>query len=254
MVLGLLALALVATGPTPGPEQVATRYRVDMTLQQQIDLSAAGQGVQSNDLSASIFMNVVMSDTTDGQIAHVVIDSMTLNAEGLAAAQYSQQLADSIRGSFIHAYIVDGRLKGAPTLSVEGNVALVLATQSLSALFPGVGTAAAGKAGWADTVTTTTSTEAVNVNSTQVITWTRTGQDGDVLLLSGTGEGTVTGEQQGNQVSGTVKNTLTAETVIGGPARSARIASDQAMDILVASLPDPVSVKTTTTVTAATLP
>ena len=254
MVSGLLALALMSAAPTTGPAQAALRYRVDMTLKQLIDLSAAGQGLQSNDLSASIYMNVTMSDTTDGQIAHVVIDSMTMAAEGMAAAQYSQALADEAKGGFIHAYIVDGRLKGTPTLSLPENVAMGLATQALNGLFPGIGTSAAGQTAWADTVNTSTTTASVDINAAQIISWTRTGQDGDVLLLSGSGKGTVIGEQQGNQVTGTVTLTMNTETAIGGPARASTITSEQNMDVLVPSLSDPVAVSSNTVLKVTTLP
>lgn len=254
MVSGLLALLTVVMGPGSGPERAADRYRVDLNMKQAVDLSSAGQGVQEMSLTAAIFMNVTMRDTTGGRIAHVVIDSMMTTGEGQFAASYPQALADSIRGAFIHAYIVNGRLEGTPTLSVEGNAALALATQGLSALFPGVSEKAADKQSWADTVNTHTVNEMVDLNSNQIVTWTVTGKQGDLLTLAGTGEGTVTGEQAGNPVSGTVKNTLAAVTVVGGPAKNAELSSEQNITVLVAQLPEPVVVKINSSMKLTPLP
>jgi len=254
MVSGLLALLTVVMGPGSGPERAPDRYRVDLNMKQAADLTSAGMGVQESSLSATIFMNVTMSDTAGGRIAHVVVDSMMTAGEGAFAAQFPQTLADSIKGAFIHAYIVDGKPEGTPTFSVDGNPTLGLATQGLSALFPGVSAKAAGKKSWADTVNTNTVNESVNVNSNQVVNWTVTGQTGDLLTLAGSGQGTVTGEQGGNQISGTVTNTLTAVTPIGGPARSADLSSNQDMTVLVAQLPEPVVVTVTSTMKLTPLP
>ncbi|MGD9523214.1 MAG: hypothetical protein AB7P61_05245 [Gemmatimonadales bacterium] len=254
MVSGMLALLIATMGPGHGPEKAVERYKVDLTMQQDVDLSAMGQGVMSNKVTATMFLNVTMSDTTGGRLAHVVVDSIMLNAEGQMAMMFPPAMADSARGEFIHAYIVDGKMEGTPTLSAEGNSVLGLVTQGLNGMFPGVGPKAAGKAGWADTVTTNTVNENANLNSSQIVTWTRTGMDGDVLMLSGRGEGSVTGEQQGNQISGTVTNTVKAETVIGGPARSAEVTSNQEMTVLSAQLPEPIPVKVTNTLVLMRLP
>lgn len=254
MVSGMLALLIATMGPGSGPEKAAERYKIDLTMQQEIDLSSMGQGIMTNKLTASMFLSVSMSDTTGGRLAHVLVDSMLVNAEGQMAMAFPPALADSARGQFIHAYIVDGKIEGTPTLSAEGNAVLGLATQGLNAMFPGVGPKAEGKASWADTVTTSTVNDQANMNSSQIINWTRTGMDGSVLLLSGTGEGSVTGDQGGNQISGTVTNTIKAETMIGGPARAAELTSNQDVTVLSAQLPEPVSVKVSNTLVLTRLP
>ncbi|MEO8479312.1 MAG: hypothetical protein ABI542_06720 [Gemmatimonadota bacterium] len=254
MVSGLLALLTVVMGPGSGPEKAADRYRVDLNLSQAVDLSSAGMGIQETSLEASIFMSVTMSDTTDGQIAHVVVDSMLTSGKGQLEAQYPQALSDSVRGQFIHAYIVNGRLKGTPTFSVEGNLALALATQGLSALFPGVSDKAAGKKAWADTVNTNTVNNGADMNANQVVNWTVTGQQGEWLTVTGTGEGTLTGTQGDNQITGTVKNTLAAVTRIGGPAKSAELNSTQDITLLTPQLPEPIPIKATSSMKLTTLP
>ncbi len=257
MVSGLLALLTVVIGPGSGPERAADRYRLDLNMKQTVDLSSAGMGTQESSLSALIFMNVTMSDTTDGRIAHVVIDSMITSGQGQLAATFPQSLADSTRGTFIHAYIVNGRLKGTPTFSVEGNGALGLATQGLSALFPGVSEKAAGKKAWVDTVNTNTVNNGADMNANQIVNWTVIGQQGDLLTVTGASEGTLTGtqgENAENQITGTVKNTLAAVTRIGGPAQSADLSSVQDITLLTPQLPEPIPIKATSTMKLAPLP
>lgn len=254
MVSGLLAVLTVVMGPGSGPERAADRYRVDLNMKQAVDLSSAGMGTQEASLAAAIFMNVTMRDTTGGRIAHVVIDSMTISGEGQLAAAFPQALADSSRGAFIHAYIVNGKLEGTPTLSVEGNGALGLATQGLSALFPGVSEKAAGKKTWSDTVNTNTVKDGSDMNASQIISWTLTDQQGDLLTLTGSGHGTVTGTQGENQLTGTVENTLAAVTRIGGPARSAELNSNQDITVLSPQLPEPIMVKVISSMKLTLLP
>lgn len=254
MVSGLLALLAVTMGPGSGPERAADRYRVDLTIKQAADLTAAGMGMQEATLTASIFLNVTMSDTTGGRLAHVIVDSMTTGGEGQLAAVYSPELSVGAKGASIHAYIVNGRLEGTPKLSVEGNAALGLAVQGLNALFPGVSAKAAGKQSWSDTVSTTTTNEQVNITANNIVNWTVNSTQGNLLTVTGAGEGSVTGDQGGNQISGTVKNTLTAVTVIGGPSKSADLSSTQDMTVVVAQLPDPVLVKVNSTMKLTSLP
>lgn len=254
----LEAFALLATlagpGPVPKGDQAPARYRVDVKTTQTVDLSAAGQGVQTMGVTATIFVNVATRDTSDGMIAHVVIDSMTVAAEGQLQMAYPAALADSIKGEYLDAHIVDGRSSGAPTLSSEGNPMLALTAQSLGALFPGIGPKAAGQTTWSDTTNSTTIDGTNSVTSNQIINWTVNGTSGNVLELTGTSTGTVNGEQNGNQISGTVGGTITTRTPIGGPAQHSEIKINQDIQVLSDQMPEPVSVKVNVELTADALP
>lgn len=243
IVSGLMALALLTGGPN-GPDKPATmRYKVDVAVKQAVDLTPMGQGVMDSDINAAVWVAVTMSDTAGGQLAHLVIDSMSVEATGMAGAQFPQEAVNAARGAFFHAYIVDGKVKGTPTLSVENNIAvMVLGAPALSALF--IGMPEGKKVGDTWTDTTNTAPEGGNGMSGQsVVEWKVTGMDGEAYVVTGTSTGTVSGEQQGQQISGTVEGTTEATTTPGGPAKSATVKTTQAIEVLVPQAPDVIRVQ-----------
>ncbi len=258
MVSGFLAL-LVATSTAAGPLPQATtpapmRYRFDVTISQSVDATAAGQGMQEGQLDASVYATLTTADTTDGQTAHVVIDSMTLTPSGILTAAFNQSLADSLRGESIDAYIKDGKVEGTPVLSVPDNQAMGLASSILNALFPGIGAKAQSADTFADTVQSNNTSEQGSRNTQQVITWTVSGRDGAVLTLTGSGTGTLTSDMGQRQMNGTTTMTLKATSPVGGPSESAAIESDQQITMMIEGLSDPIPIKVTTHATLASLP
>ncbi len=258
IVSGLLAATLVFAGPT-GPDKGTTapqRYKVDITLNQAVDLTPMGQGVMDSEITATVYVALTMSDTTGGKVAHMLVDSMTINATGMAAAGFPAEAADSVRGKYIHAYIVDGKIKGNPVPSVEGNPALGLAASALPALF--VGVPAGKKIGdtWSDTTNTTPPADgSPGMSGEAIVEWTVTGMDGAALVLTGSQKGTVSGEPQpGQQVSGTITGTNAVTTVPGGPSTRASVSTEQKLEVLVAAAPDVIRVDVKTTAQVSALP
>jgi len=247
IVSGLMTLALLTGGAT-GPDKPATiRYKVDVAVKQAVDLTPMDQGVMDSDINAAVWVAVTMADTAGGQTAHVVIDSMTVEATGMAGAQFPQEAVTAARGASFHAYIVDGKVKGTPKLSVSDNIAvMVLGAPALSALF--IGMPAGKKMGdtWTDT-TTNAATEENGMSGQSVVEWKVTGMDGDAYVVTGTSTGTVSGEQQGQQISGTVQGSTEATTTPGGPAKAATVKTTQAIEVLVPQAPDVIRVQSTST-------
>lgn len=245
IVSGLMTLALLTGGAT-GPDHGApVKYKVDVTIKQAVDLTPMGQGVMDSDINAGVWVSVTMADTTGGQTAHVVIDSMTVEATGMAGAQIPQEMVNGARGAFFHAYIVNGKVKGTPELSASDNIAvMLLGSPALSALF--VGLPAGKKIGdtWSDT-TTTMAEGGEGMSGQSVVEWKVTSMDGDASVITGTSTGTVSGEQQGQQISGTVEGTTEATTTPGGPAKSATVKTTTAMEVLVPQAPDVIRVQST---------
>ena len=60
--LGTMSLVLTATGGAP----VTARYRVDQTLTQEMDATAAGKGKQTISFSTSGFLTLTLTDSSDG--------------------------------------------------------------------------------------------------------------------------------------------------------------------------------------------
>jgi hypothetical protein len=249
MVSGILALLMFAAGPN-GPE-APQRFKMDVAISQVVDLTSMGQGETTSDITGVVFFTLTMSDTTDGRLAHAVIDSMTVEATGQAGMMFSQTAADALKGEFLHGYIKNGKVEGTATPSVNDNAAMNLASPFLTAIFPGVRD---GAESWSDTVSTNTSTDQANMNSQAIVDWTVTGRSGEELVLTGKGTGTVSGEQQGNQISGEVATTFAVTSVPGGPASSAVLTSSQDLLIITMQAPEPLSVKVTTRGTVTSIP
>ncbi|HRP07149.1 MAG TPA: hypothetical protein PLL69_01550, partial [Gemmatimonadales bacterium] len=153
MLAGFLAVATLFGGATDNPDHSPQRFRVEFTVGNTVDLTAAGQGEMTSDINGTAVVTLTMSDTTGGKIAHLVVDSFTINATGQAAMMFSQQAADALIGEWVHGYIVDGKVEGAPSQSQEGNQVLSLITAALAGLFPGVSPKAATTPKWSDTTT-----------------------------------------------------------------------------------------------------
>jgi hypothetical protein len=248
----LAALAVVAAGV--GPDKVAQRYKLDVVINQNIDATAMGQGMVTSEITGTALLTLTMSDTAGGQIAHLVIDSFTVNATGQAGALFTQEAANGLKGQYIHGYIVDGKLTGTAKPSVEDNQVMNLAMPAMNALFPGIGSRATNAQNWTDTTRSNSVNEQGTQNSESIVTWTITGREGTMLSLTGEATGTVTIEATEQQVSGTVTSTSTVRSVIGGPSTSATLNSKQALSVLISALPEPLPVNIETRATLTSIP
>jgi hypothetical protein len=240
--------ALAGLGPVkPVPAMAPVHYRIDAKSRQDVDLTAFGQPPQTAELSAKIFIGLTMMDTTGGKLAHIVIDSMSFVATGQMEAVYTQALADSAKGTFIHAYIVDGKVKDNAKLQIE-NTATSLARQTLSLLFAGT---RAGKVGDSWTDTTNASNKGANgTQTTSVVTgWKVTAAEGGMLTVEGAGNGKSSIEGGPQQVNGTSTSKSTITSPVGGPSRSATLSSQQALQVVVPGAPEPIPVTATSSLT-----
>lgn len=254
MAFGTLALILAAAGPT-GPGHAPQRYRLDVTLNQEVDLTALGMDKQVSELTATYWLSVTTSDTTGGKVVHAVIDSLTFAASGQMGQQpgYAAAMADSARGQSLHAYIVDGKVKSAPTPSSPMPL-VAMATQSIALIFPGVRGNLTTGGTWADTTATTATNENGSTNGQLITLWTVTGMEGAAFVLSGIATGTNSGEQGENSFTGTVTTTIQTTSVAGGPATKAVVQSTQALSYLIPQAPDPIPIKQTTAATMVAIP
>jgi hypothetical protein len=253
--LTLLTLAAGIAGPMTGPDKAAQRYRVDVEITQELDLTAAGQGVQVASVTGTAFLNLSMSDTAGGKLAHVVIDSLTVSATGQLAMAFTQTLADELRGAWLHGYVVDGKLNGPAKPSVEGNAAMGIALAGMNALFPGVTSkATAAGASWADTTHSSITNESGTQNTDQVVTWTVRAKNGATMTLTSSGMGTANADMEGQQITGTVTSSGDVTSQAGGPSTSAIITLLQELSVLTPSLPDPIPVKVSSTAKLVELP
>lgn len=252
--LGVMA-ALIAGGPI-GPDrgaQAPQRFKMDFSMTQSLDLTPMGQGVMDSEVNGSAYVALTMSDTTGGQLAHLVVDSIIVNATGMLAMQFPTETMKAANGQYFHAYIVDGKIKGSVNPSLEGSPAMGLAAPVLSVLF--VGMPSGKKVGdvWTDTTRATPPADgSPGLSNESVTEWTVTAVNGDMVSMTGTQQGSISGEPQpGQQLTGTVSGTAEVTSTPGGPARTARLQSEQKMEILIDQAPDVLrmEMKTTTELT-----
>jgi hypothetical protein len=145
--LGAVALALPAARTAP----VTTRYRIDQSLTQEVDATAAGQGKQSLTFTTSSFVTVTLTDSAGGKAIRVVVDSM----RGDSAAPIPPEVLDSARGAVFQGYVTP---EGRPTrLAAAGANPSAAQIQGLvSDFYPWARAGIKVGEAWTDTSTVTT--------------------------------------------------------------------------------------------------
>src|SRR5687768_7245529 len=78
-----------------------TKYRIDQSLTQEIDASAAGAGKQNLSFTASSFITVTLADSAGGKVMRVVVDSM----RGDSATPIPAAVLDSARGAVFRGFV-----------------------------------------------------------------------------------------------------------------------------------------------------
>jgi hypothetical protein len=164
-------VALVGLAP-PRQTPVTSRFRIDQTLTQNIDATAAGKGKQSLSFSTSSFLTVTLSDTAGGRSVRIVVDSM----RGDSAAPVPAAVFDSARGSEFHAFLSSaGKLSDLEAVNVAPAAARVQGF--LTDFFPWVKAGAKAGERWADTSSKATTDGSDTVVVKRVISYRVVGSE-----------------------------------------------------------------------------
>ena len=161
---GLTALAATAMAlPASTGAPSTTKYRIDQSLSQEIDATAAGGAKQRIAFSTTSFVTVTLADSAGGKAMRVVVDSM----RGDSASPIPPAVLDSARGTEFHGFV---DRSGKPAgLEPIGNAAAAAQIQGLlSDFFPW--TRAGLKIGesWSDTTAKTNGTGSDSVTVRRV--------------------------------------------------------------------------------------
>lgn len=253
MLVGLLALASL-TGAVTAPS-APQRYRIEVKAQQEVDLSAMGGGKQTSDLGLVGFITVTMIDTTGGQLAHIVVDSLVIPAGIELPPQLGEPSA--AKGIFFHGYIVDGKVKGSLKPNQPNQLVAMLAG-GVENLFPGLRTTAKVGDTWSDTVKSDATTEGMTQQSVTMINWTATAGANGMLQYDGVANGT--SKREGN--SGNGKQTVDAKITgtrsltgpLAGPMQKGTIKAVQDLIVSMEGAPEPIPVSAVTEVTFVIIP
>jgi hypothetical protein len=158
----LAAGGLVLWTVLPAPTK--TKYRIDQTLSQEMDATAAGGAKQNLSFTTSSFVTVSLADSAGGKVMRVVVDSI----RGDSATPIPAAVLDSARGSEFHGFV---QKSGKPTglEPVRGAAAAAAQIQGLlSDFFPWTRPGLKVGDSWADTTAKTNGSGADSVTVRRV--------------------------------------------------------------------------------------
>lgn len=140
----LAATALVVATADRAPTTI--RYRIDQSLTQEIDATAAGGAKQSVSFSTSSFVTVTLSDSAGGKVMRIVVDSVL----GDSATPIPAAVLDSARGAEFHGFL---ERSGKPheVAPMPGNPAAPQVQGLVSEFFPWIKTGLKVGDSWTDT-------------------------------------------------------------------------------------------------------
>jgi hypothetical protein len=170
--VGLPALAaLLAAGAGTGTP-VTAKYRIDQTLTQEIDATAAGKGKQSLSFTTSSFLTLTLTDSIGGRAVRVVVDSMRADS----TAPIPSTVFDSARGAEYHGFLsATGRLSELEIVSSSAAAAQVQGF--LADFFPWVKAGVKVGEHWADTTAKTTTNGADSVVVKRIVAYQAMGNE-----------------------------------------------------------------------------
>ncbi len=128
---GFTALAALVALPAIGLAPITTKYRIDQSLLQEIDATAAGGAKQVISFTTSSFITVTLADSGGGKSMRVVIDSL----KGDSATPIPAAVLDSARGAEFRGF-VDRSGKPSRLEPVQASSAISQVQGLLSDFYP----------------------------------------------------------------------------------------------------------------------
>jgi hypothetical protein len=151
---------------------VTTKYRIDQSLSQEIDATAAGGAKQSISFTTSSFITVTLADSAGGKVMTVRVDSL----RGDSATPIPAAVLDSARGAEFHGFV---ERSGKPLgLEPASNASAAAQIQGLlSDFFPWVKTGLKVGDSWADTTAKVNGVGADSVTVRRVSSYKASGNE-----------------------------------------------------------------------------
>jgi hypothetical protein len=152
MLLRIAALAALASGSMPLAPST-TKYRIEQSLRQEIDATAAGGAKEKVAFSTISFVTVTLADSAGGKSIRVLVDSI----QGDSATPIPSTVLDSARGSVFRGFV---EKSGRPTgLEPSGGSPAAAQIQGLLGdFFPWTRSGLKVGESWADTTSKTNGT------------------------------------------------------------------------------------------------
>ncbi|MFI5235434.1 MAG: hypothetical protein ACHQXA_06975 [Gemmatimonadales bacterium] len=253
----LAALTIGAFAAFTAAATMTTKYRIDITREAKVDLSAVGQPEQDQKTTTVAFLTVALTDTAGGRSVLAKVDSLRPDS----ALGVPQQTIDSARGASASAFLsAAGRVSSIKPLNDNAIAAGVFPL--LNTLFPRIkGGAKVGDA-WTDTLDYTSPTgQAGSVNVRMVANWVmmpdemRDGQKARKVqaAYSLAQSGQLSGPAGEMNLAGTGTGSAIYWLNADGRLSGAQFSETGASTISSAQLPAPIPVKSTSSVTVTAL-
>ncbi len=233
----MLALALLLAAQ---PAQDTLRYNFESVNSQDIDATAAGGGMMQNEMALSGRMHVVLSDTTGGMLAHVVIDTATLTSSNPQMAMLPMEITS---GTAFHLYVVDGEIKSGLTPPAM-NLGVIQVMAMAGNLFPKVRRDLAVGQHWTDTTTTDSLTPAGRVTNQSITLWSVTDRQDQTATYHGDVTGTLSAAMEQGTMTGATTGTQEVTIAPGQPVRRSESATHVNMQVMTGQMAIEVSQET----------
>lgn len=151
------------------PAPIMLRYRIESKTEQVVDLSAMGQGSQTNAFSQIAIVSITLSDTAGGKVLHAVVDTIASDAPVPGTAE----AALKAKGAWLHGFVDQwGRTKITAT-SADSNDMVSQIKNSMARFFPIVKPGTKEGDIWTDTSRVDTKTAQQAMKTTTVTTYKR---------------------------------------------------------------------------------
>jgi hypothetical protein len=254
--LVLLALSVGALGAFGDTSPVTTSYRIDITRDQTLQLSALGQPDRQQHQSTAAFVTIALTDSAGGKSVGFLIDSLHVDT----TLGIPQPIVDSTRGASATTFLAAGGRPATVTTVKDGPLAGGI-FPLLHHLYPRVKPGAKVGSSWTDTLDFTSSPGTASVSVRMVANWAvmaDESKDGqatrkvqEAYSLAQTGQ--ITSPQGTLTLSGTGTGTATYWIGTDGHLVAQQMAESLSSTLSSPDLPAPLPVLSKTTVTTAAL-
>ena len=160
----ILVLPAMDSAPT------TTKYRIDQTMSQEIDATAAGATKQTISFTTSSFVTVTLADSAGGKLMRVIVDSL----RGDSATPIPSAVLDSARGAEFRGFLEKSG-KPLDLKPVTGTAAAAQIQGLLSEFFPWIRTGVKVGDSWMDTTAKVNGVGADSVTVRRVSAYKATG-------------------------------------------------------------------------------
>lgn len=236
LVAALSLGTLVAWTGGPGPK----RYRLDVKTKVTQDLTALGQGPQTQEFSNTGFVTLSAQDSAGGQAVTIVFDSLQVG-EG---SPLTPEQVKSVAGSTWHGF---RGTNGRAELTLEGENPVAQSVEPvLNQLFPPLRRGATAGQSWTDTTDSEGMMGVAARTVTNFAAASDTFEGASVLKLAGASSTGMSGNVESPQGTVTIEGTGTGSAqwfiAVDGTLLHGTGSSSQNLKVSIAVAPEPIPV------------